>query len=71
MQTPVTKREKQKVMEVGIHRSTDETFLMSKKINCYYQKWMNYYKEISILIKRDQKNLKGNLRGKLQLKDKI
>ena len=58
-------------MEAGIPRSADETFLMSKKINCYYQKWMNWnYKERSILIKGDQKNLKGNLRGKLQLKDK-
>ena len=36
-----------KAMEARITKSIDKTFLMSKKINFYYQKWMNYYKEIN------------------------
>ena len=32
------RKEQEKAMEAGILRSKDETFLTSKKINCYYQK---------------------------------
>ena len=39
MQTPVTE-EKQKAIEARIARSIYETFLMRKKKDCYYQKWI-------------------------------
>ena len=39
MQTPATEKET-KVMEAGIPRAIDETFLMSKNRDFYYQKWI-------------------------------
>ena len=35
------KKRKAKAMEAGIPKSTNETFLMRKKRDYYYQKWIN------------------------------
>lgn len=43
-----------KALEAGTPRSIDKTFLMRKRRDCYYQKWMNKLQKRSIPIKGDQ-----------------
>ena len=54
MQTLVTEREKQKAMETGILRSTDETFLMRKKEIAIIKIELINYKEINHYKRRSK-----------------